>query len=102
MKITKMNHRHDKWRMGYRYFTTWGRRTGTYGAGLNSTIGWLRKVYGQEVMYLQGPPRERDVGRNGWHLPLVPNVKWTLDRRRRRLYMTEDTLSWARVNGYLG
>ena len=102
MRWTKMNFRHNGWRTGYRYFTTWTGRQGLWGSGIGNFVRWLEQEYGPHRLYLAGPPTQEDLTRyywTGWHLAYQPNPHWGKDTSKRRLYITEETLMWARLRG---
>ena len=102
MKWHKMNYRHTGWRQGYRYFTTWTGRQGLWSSGIGGLVRFLEEEYGPSRNYIPGPPTREDISRfywTGWHLGYCPNEHWMKDTRRRRIYITESALMWARLKG---
>ena len=99
---TRMNFRHNGWKAGYRYFAAWSARSGYWGPGQRRLKEWLTAEYGPHRLYLAGPPTREDLSRcywTGWHLPFQLNPHWNIDTEKRRLYISESALMWARLKG---
>ena len=101
MNWTKMNYRHWGWRSGYRYFTRW-----SHGLGWHGTLGPLRQYlqerYGPPYILIEGPPSQEQIEDSwvkAWGLGRYPNPYWGMDTAKKRLYVTEETLLWARLQG---
>lgn len=96
MRWTEMNFRHAQWNRGYRYFATWD-RLGMWANGAGKLRAWLVERYGPERIPFYGPlPREM-VGREHfwWSSPSLssyPNPDWTIDRDKRRIYVTKELM----------
>jgi len=103
MTWTKMNYRHSGWNNGYRYFTTWSRRRGLWSGDSGPLIRWLTEYYGPKSIEMLGPVTQTEMARvSAWYTPAVgfyPNPHWGMDTSKRRVYVTEETLMWARLLG---
>ena len=104
MKWYQMNYRHAHWRDGYRYFARWH-----WGQGYGGTLGplrkWLEEQYGPARIDIQGPLSAEQMSHPGyqlWHLGRYPNPHWGVDTYKKRVYVTEETLAWARLSGRCG
>ena len=98
---TQINHRHNGWGHGYRYFVTWD-RMGLYNVGLGAFRDWLAEQYGPSRIEIQGPLTAEEMAnvRNQlWHLGRYRNPVWDIDIYKRRIYVTEEALAWARLSG---
>jgi hypothetical protein len=98
-----MNYRHSGWRHGYRYFASYSRRQGLWRNDLGDLSRWLTEHYGPKTIELYGPVTREEMSRDSfWHTPTAGfyrNPHWFLDTNRRRVYVTEETLTWARLSG---
>lgn len=91
-----MNYRHAQWSRGYRYFTTWS-GMGMWSSGVGKLRIWLVERYGPERLPIYGPlPRERTEKEYWyWNTPSLcsyPNPNWTLDKDKRRIYVTKELM----------
>ena len=100
---TRMNYRHSGWSKGYRYFATWSSGLGMWNGGLGHLARWLTEYYGPSRIEMHGPLTQQQLSQDSfWHTPVVgmyPNPHWGVDSRKRRVYVTEETLLWARLMG---
>jgi hypothetical protein len=94
-----MNYRHRGWSNGYRYYANWRARLGVYTGGLGHMVKWLSEQYGPARVYLHGPLTREQMDRYTPTLGYYPNPNWSLDTEKRRVYVTEETLMWARLLG---
>jgi len=103
MRWMKMNYRHRGWSNGYRYYANWRAGLGLWSGGLGSVVQWLAEQYGPARVYRHGPmTREQLADETAWHRPSLghyPNPAWNIDTEKRRVYVTEETLLWARLQG---
>ena len=96
-----MNYRHSGWSHGYRYFLTW-HPMGLHNAGLAPFRDWLVEQYGPCRIEIPGPLDAEQMSRPSaliWGLGRYRNPNWDIDAHKRRIYVTEETLTWARLSG---
>jgi hypothetical protein len=101
MRWTQMNFRHSGWQTGYRYFTRWNRGLGWQGA-LGPLRQHLEQQHGPAFIPIEGPPSREQLENSwvmAWGLGRYPNPAWSLDPAKKRLYVTQETLLWARLQG---
>lgn len=100
MKWIKMNYRHSLWRLGYKWYATWPYSHWASSRRARELHKLLSKHYGPSQTEISEPSLpdgrpQRFFNDLGYEL----NKNWYVDQNKRRIYVTEEVLTWTKLSG---